>query len=238
MAIQMRRGFKADFNPAKLLPGEWAVAIDSNTQNQIVWMCFAAGIVKRMGTYEDFKQQILEATEEIKEEYKADFSAILEQIEELARQVSIDVDTVVIIKSNIENVYLPQILTNTENTKKWAVNAADSAVIAEKKAVSAESSAIEAESYAHGGTHLRENEDVDNAKYYCEKSQNSSEISKAYASKTEQAGNEAVKKIKSALDIDAPEFVVDLSTGHLMYEGGRFVFELNNAGHLEWGLAV
>ena len=58
MAIQMRRGQKADFDPTKMLPGEWAVSIDSDTNNQIVWMCFRAGVVKRMGTYEDFKRQI------------------------------------------------------------------------------------------------------------------------------------------------------------------------------------
>lgn len=56
MAIQVRRGLKKDFDPYKMLPGEWAVSIDSQTQNQMVWMCFAAGVVKRMGTYEDFQQ--------------------------------------------------------------------------------------------------------------------------------------------------------------------------------------
>lgn len=54
MAIQMRRGLRADFDPTKMLPGEWAVAIDNDTANQIVWMCFAPGIVKRIGAYEDF----------------------------------------------------------------------------------------------------------------------------------------------------------------------------------------
>ena len=36
MAIQMRKGLKADFDPTKMLPGEWAVSIDSDTSNQIV----------------------------------------------------------------------------------------------------------------------------------------------------------------------------------------------------------
>lgn len=61
MAIQMRRGLKADFDPDKMLPGEWAVATDSDSSKQIVWMCFAPGVVKRMGTYEDIKKQIAEA---------------------------------------------------------------------------------------------------------------------------------------------------------------------------------
>ena len=50
MAIQMRRGKKVNFDPQKMLPGEWAVSIDSETENQIVWMCFQPGVVKRMGT--------------------------------------------------------------------------------------------------------------------------------------------------------------------------------------------
>lgn len=60
MAIQNRRGLKKDFDPAKMLPGEFAVSIDSETENQIVWMCFAPGVVKRIGTYEDFEQYLSE----------------------------------------------------------------------------------------------------------------------------------------------------------------------------------
>lgn len=85
----------------------------------------------------------------------------------------------------------------------------------------------------------------ENAKYSeesaaesAENSKNSSDISKLYLTKVEEAGNEAVNKIKDALDMDAPEFQMDLSTGHLMYNGGRFVFQVNSNGHLEWGLAV
>ena len=55
MAIQMRRGQKADFDPTKMLPGEWAVSIDSDTTKQWVWMCFAPGVVKRMAAFEDIE---------------------------------------------------------------------------------------------------------------------------------------------------------------------------------------
>lgn len=65
MAIQNRRGLKKDLDPTKMLPGEWAVTIDPETENQMVYMCFAPGVVKRMGTYEDFKEQIDKATAEI-----------------------------------------------------------------------------------------------------------------------------------------------------------------------------
>ena len=54
MAIQMRRGQSVDFDPSKMLPGEWAVSIDNESQKQMVYMCFAPGVVKRMATLEDF----------------------------------------------------------------------------------------------------------------------------------------------------------------------------------------
>lgn len=58
MAIQMRRGAYAQFDPSKMKSGEWAVSTDSDTKKQQIWMCFAPGIVKRMGTVEDFNIEI------------------------------------------------------------------------------------------------------------------------------------------------------------------------------------
>lgn len=58
MAIQMRRGAYAQFDPSKMKAGEWAVSTDSDTKKQQIWMCFAPGIVKRMGTVEDFNIEI------------------------------------------------------------------------------------------------------------------------------------------------------------------------------------
>ncbi len=58
MAIQMRRGAYAQFDPSKMKAGEWAVLTDSDTKKQQIWMCFAPGIVKRMGTVEDFNIEI------------------------------------------------------------------------------------------------------------------------------------------------------------------------------------
>lgn len=72
MAIQVRRGNEADFDPSKMLPGEWAVSTDT----KYVRMCFSPGIVLRMATYESFEndvkkiQQILEDAENIKNAIK------------------------------------------------------------------------------------------------------------------------------------------------------------------------
>ncbi len=56
MAIRMRRGNEADFDPSKMLPGEWAVSTDT----KYVRMCFVPGIVLRMATYETFESDMAE----------------------------------------------------------------------------------------------------------------------------------------------------------------------------------
>lgn len=161
MAIQVRRGLKKDFDPSKMLPGEWAVSIDSVSSNQIVWMCFAAGVCKRMGTYEDFYAQITEATKDIRDSYVSDFDEIKADIELIADVVSSNKEEVLIIKSDIVNTYLPQI-------RQYVSDAQMAASTATSKANSASDSALLAESYTHGGTGTRENENADNAKYYYE----------------------------------------------------------------------
>lgn len=58
MAIQMRRGAYAEFDPSKMLPGEWAVSTDNESQKQMVYMCFAPGVVKRMAALEDLQNEL------------------------------------------------------------------------------------------------------------------------------------------------------------------------------------
>ena len=57
MAIQQRRGNKVDFNPSKMLPGEWAVALDTET----IWMCVAPGRCIELGSASTLLPLILEA---------------------------------------------------------------------------------------------------------------------------------------------------------------------------------
>lgn len=225
MAIQMRKGLKADFDPTKMLPGEWAVSIDSDTSNQIVWMCFAAGVVKRMGTYEDFKDMIREATKDIRDEYVTEFNSILERIDKLADTTQKNRDTVVKIHDDIVNTYLPQIIENANLASSSATIAVNNAALSK--------------SYAVGGTGTRTGEDTDNSKYYSEQSQASSQTAQSYAEQAEAAGDEAVNKINEALSQNVPQFTIDFTTGHLKYEGGRFNFEVQNTtGHLLWEVAV
>lgn len=151
MAIQMRRGLRADFDPYKMLPGEWAVSIDPSTSNQIVWMCFEPGVCKRMGTYEDFVEQVKEATADVKTEYAEEFDKILDEIKALSSQVSDDKDTVVLVKTTIEDEYLPQIqesLSEIQEKANEAKNSADAAAVSAENAKKSEVNAKNSETKA------------------------------------------------------------------------------------------
>lgn len=68
MAIQNRKGPYNKFDPQKLLPGEWAVVTSGDLHapdGLSVYMCFKAGIVKRMATYEDMVDNIDQAAGEV-----------------------------------------------------------------------------------------------------------------------------------------------------------------------------
>ena len=141
--------------------------------------------------------------------------------------------------------------TNAQNAKRSHSEAAGSATAAAKSATAAEQSAehalgsantastkaleadqsvTAAESFAHGGTGTREKEETDNAKFYNQSAKNNSDTAKLHLEQVEQAGSNALSALKDALDMDRPHFQVDLSSGHLMYEGGRFQFQVNKIG--------
>lgn len=75
MAIQVRRGKKKDFDPDKMLPGEWA----GTTDTKEVFFTFAPGDTKKMATYEDMAENIREATGEITAGLTEGVSTAIEQ---------------------------------------------------------------------------------------------------------------------------------------------------------------
>lgn len=188
MAIRVRRGLLDEFDPSKLLSGEWAVSIDADTGKQQVFMCFGAGLTKRMGTYDDFQDMIEEISADILEEYKEELDKIKTAVEGIAQDVSDDKDEVVVIQTNITDVLMPQIQAYVESAKGYsdlageykddAVQAVEYAKAEVTKASGFADNALEsaelssdyatlAESYTHGnGT--REGDATDNAKYYME----------------------------------------------------------------------
>lgn len=63
MAIQNRRGVYADFDPTKLMPGEFAVVMEDDpdgTSGAAVYMCFGNSIVKRLVGADDLQDIVTE----------------------------------------------------------------------------------------------------------------------------------------------------------------------------------
>lgn len=158
--ILMRRGLRVNFDPDQMAAGEWAVSIDSVRENQIIWMCFAPGVVKRMGTYEDFEDQIAEATDDIREQY---ITALNEIKAATAALASAAQDSATAAQGSETAAAVS------------ATDAASSATSASESASDANTYSKKAQSYAVGGTGTRPGEDLDNAKKYYEQAKSISE---------------------------------------------------------------
>lgn len=128
----------------------------------------------------------------------------------------------------------------TDNSKYYSEQSQAFAEDSEEAMDSAYDYSEKSRSYAVGtNNEYRSDDETDNSKYYAKKSKDSYTSSVAVLNNVIIEGENAVQAIHDALDIDAPNFVMDLETGHLGYEGGRFTFEVKQStGHLMWGLTV
>lgn len=123
MAIQMRKGSPEDFDPSKMLPGEFAVTIGNNRQSRRLYICFAPGVVKQLGTYEDFADQIEDATDEIKQQYITAFNEILEQIEDDKETAVEDYNYVVEFRNLLDTTYKTDIEKSVNDAATSAAEA-------------------------------------------------------------------------------------------------------------------
>lgn len=72
MAIQHRHGDFKDFDPNKMVTAELAVVTSGDPASptgRTLYICFAPGIVKRIVSYEDFENELQNATEEIQQAF-------------------------------------------------------------------------------------------------------------------------------------------------------------------------
>ena len=63
----MRRGEYSKFDAESMLPGEWAIVLESDpngTGGRSLYMCFSPGVVKRIATVEDMATIIANAESE------------------------------------------------------------------------------------------------------------------------------------------------------------------------------
>lgn len=172
--IQVRGGLKKDFDPDKMSAREFAVSLDRNPKDQWIWMCFAPGVVKRLGTYEDFYDQIEEATTDIRNNYISIFNEINDETEGFRDDAK----------------------DSADRAAASETAAAGSASAAATSAGQADDFSKLSESHNHGGTGVRPGEATDNSKYWSEQSRDEYERAKNEANRAESAANFISPKFK------------------------------------------
>ena len=129
MAIQMRRGAYAQFDPSKMKAGEWAVSTDSDPKKQQIWMCFAPGIVKRMGTVEDFDVEI----QRLIQNYLDGMAQSVSQAQKSAQTASQKADEVAQVSGKVDTA-VSQANAATKAANEAAQRAEQQAGLVEQKA--------------------------------------------------------------------------------------------------------
>lgn len=217
--ILMRRGQEANFDPNKMMPGEWAVSLDS----KYVRMCFSPGVCIRMATYEAFEAD-MEQIREILAECQTVEEAV-QRIYEDIKDVAVDVERIeAAAASALES---EENALNSANSASQSANtatqkaseAAGSANIASTKAEQATEGASTAtqkaseaaesadnvrnmsdvsQSYAVGSTGTREGEDTDNAKYYNQQASDNADRAEAAAERASAVADVGVATTEKA----------------------------------------
>ena len=79
MAIQNRRGSYTNFDPEKMVSGEFAVVRDgdpNSSTGRSVYLCFEPGVVKRLADYEDIRDMVADVAEEYIQDFDDAVSAL------------------------------------------------------------------------------------------------------------------------------------------------------------------
>lgn len=162
MAIRMRRGNLADFDPTKQLSGEFGVSIDNSAGNQKVFMAFGNGNVKELMTVEDAEAQIGELVDDAVD---AAIGDIVDTVTEAAETATTAAQTA--------TTQAGTATTKAGEAASSASSASADATSAAGSAASADDSAEDSEAWAVG---QRDGQDVpttdetyhNNAKYWAE----------------------------------------------------------------------
>lgn len=162
MAIRMRRGNLADFDPTKQLSGEFGVSIDNSAGNQKVFMAFGNGNVKELMTVEDAEAQIGELVDDAVD---AAIGDIVDTVTEAAETATTAAQTA--------TTQAGTATTKAGEAASSASSASTDATSAAGSAASADDSAEDSEAWAVG---QRDGQDVpttdetyhNNAKYWAE----------------------------------------------------------------------
>ena len=139
--ILMRKGNEADFDPSKLMSGEWAVSLDAG----IVRICLEAGKVIRMATYEAFEEDMKQI-----EAILLECQSIEEAVRRINTEVSEKLNACAEYVQQAKN-YSEQAKTSEANSKSYmqsAKTSEENAKVSETNAKASENSAKEYENSA------------------------------------------------------------------------------------------
>ena len=214
MAIQMRRGPLAQYDESKMLPGEWGISIDDDTNDQKAFVAFAPGIDKEVLFVEDAEERIeaiaAEAVAYATEQAKAWARGDGFHVNDYASgDGSTTAFTLTEPPASVLGVYVNgaetsaytvsgAVITFTEAPAEgennirvyYTVNTTtDNAKYYKEHAASSASTATtqatKSQSYAVGGTSSRTGEDTDNAKYYKEQATTAATTATTNATKSQ-----------------------------------------------------
>lgn len=213
MSIKTRRGLKADFVPAKMVSGEWAVVTDQKE----VFITFAPGDCKQLMTVEDATAQLLQAV--------ATATAEAEQFATNSQN-----------SANASATSATNSATKASESASSATRASQSATAAKTSEVNADGYQLLSRSYAIGDAGgVRANEDTDNSKYY-------SEVARGLNQQAQEALNSASQALHDiTAAFSSVSFTANLLTGELLQEnngsGQPYIFTVNyDTGELLWEL--
>lgn len=107
MAIQLRRGAYADFDPTKMVPAEVGIVTsgDPNTDDgKAAYVAFSAGNVKRIATVDDIATDLQDATDDAVEQATARAEAAAESVESSATQIATNTADISDLKADFEQL--------------------------------------------------------------------------------------------------------------------------------------
>lgn len=108
MAIQLRRGAYADFDPTKMVPAEVGIVTsgDPNTDDgKAAYVAFSAGNAKRIATVEDIATDLQDATDDAVEQATARAEAAAESVESSATQIATNTADIADLKADMQQLY-------------------------------------------------------------------------------------------------------------------------------------
>ena len=143
MAIQNRRGAYADFDPQKMVAGEWAVVQSgdpNSTRGRAIYMAFDVGVIERMATYEDMQENIVNATSDVQEQFTQELTAAINNANTTISDIQDDADELISTSQTTVN----NLVTSAQSSVSTAVTAANTATASANSAANRANDAIQA----------------------------------------------------------------------------------------------